>query len=152
MPNLSLNGVVGSTRPADTFLVRALEKIISDKEVKRSNNAQLKKQCESMLNELKKDAKNKPTTQFIQISDAEKYFLPFEMSCKCKSPRVVETALDCIQKLIAHGYLNEPNCADQSSVGKQQLVQRITKTICHCFEGPHIDDLVQLQIVKVIII
>jgi hypothetical protein len=46
---------------------------------------------------LKKDAKSKPTTQYIQIDDAEKYFLPFELACKSKSPKIVETALDCIQ-------------------------------------------------------
>ena len=141
------NGI--GTRPADTFLVRALEKIIGDKEVKKSNSAQLKKQCDSLLAELRKDAKTKPTTMYIVVTDAERFFLPFEMASKCKSPRVVETSLDCIQKLIAHGYLNESFCAEQSSVGKYQLVQRVTKTICQCFEGPHIEDVVQLQIVKV---
>jgi hypothetical protein len=49
------------------------------------------------LDDLKKDAKKKSTTQFIQINDAEKYFLPFELACKSKSPKIVETALDCIQ-------------------------------------------------------
>ena len=36
-----------------------------------------------------------------------------------------------------------------SLISKQQLIQRIVKTICQCFEGPDIDDNVQLQIVKV---
>lgn len=36
-------------RPADMFLTRALEKIISDKEIKKSHNSQLKKQCEATL-------------------------------------------------------------------------------------------------------
>jgi brefeldin A-inhibited guanine nucleotide-exchange protein len=120
--------------------------------------------------ELRNDARNKPLTQFIQITDAEKYFLPFELACKCKSSRVIETSLDCIQvirffkqvfkmivhlfdlkKLIAHGYLNESSLmAPTSTINKQQLIQRITKTISQCFEGPHIEDSVQLQIVKVL--
>lgn len=29
--------------------------------------------------------------------DVEKYFLPFELACQSKSPRIVVTALDCIQ-------------------------------------------------------
>lgn len=33
-------------------------------------------------------------------------------------------------------------------INKQQLIQRITKTISQCFEGPQVDDVVQLQIVK----
>ncbi len=47
--------------------------------------------------ELKNEARNKTNSQFIQINDAEKYFLPFEIACKCKSSKVVETSLDCIQ-------------------------------------------------------
>ncbi len=39
--------------------------------------------------------------------------------------------------------------APTSSINKHQLIQRITKTISQCFEGPHIEDSVQLQIVKV---
>jgi hypothetical protein len=46
---------------------------------------------------LKKDSKNKQVSQYVEINDAEKYFLPFELACKSKSPRVVEAALDCIQ-------------------------------------------------------
>ncbi len=29
--------------------------------------------------------------------NADKYFLPFELSCKSNVPRVINTALDCIQ-------------------------------------------------------
>ena len=55
-----------------------------------------------------------------------------------------------LKKLIAHGYLNESSLmAPTSTITKQQLIQRITKTISQCFEGPHIEDSVQLQIVKV---
>jgi hypothetical protein len=58
----------------------------------------------------------------------------------------METSLDCIQKLIAHGYItNDKNNMEI----KQQLINRITRVICNCFEGPHIDDAVQLQIIKV---
>lgn len=34
---------------ADTFLTRALEKILGDKELKKAQNTQLKKQFESIL-------------------------------------------------------------------------------------------------------
>ena len=29
--------------------------------------------------------------------DADKYFMPFELACQSKSPRIVNTTLDCIQ-------------------------------------------------------
>lgn len=36
-------------RSADMFLTRALEKMLSEKEMKKSQSAQLKKQCEMIL-------------------------------------------------------------------------------------------------------
>jgi brefeldin A-inhibited guanine nucleotide-exchange protein len=141
-------------RSADMFLTRGLQKILTEKEIKKSVNAQLKKQCEISLADFKKESNDNKSTnnsQYIQIDDVEKYFLPFEMACKSKVPRIVETSLDCIQKLIAHGYLNESASLHPSStITKQQFIQRITKTIYQCFEGPDIDDNVQLQIIKVI--
>lgn len=38
-----------SVKSADMFLLRALEKILIDKEVKKSQNSQLKKACEVAL-------------------------------------------------------------------------------------------------------
>lgn len=35
-----------------------------------------------------------PKANFIE---ADKYFLPFELACQSKSPRVVSTSLDCLQ-------------------------------------------------------
>jgi hypothetical protein len=58
----------------------------------------------------------------------------------------METSLDCIQKLIAHGYI----MADENNLQlNQKLINRITRVLCNCFESPHIKDAVQLQIIKV---
>ena len=64
--------------------------------------------------------------------------------------RLLKQIFKTFKKLIAHGYLNDASMMSPNSlINKQQLIQRITKTICQCFEGPDIDDNVQLQIVKV---
>lgn len=80
---------------------------------------------------------------------AEKYFLPFELVCQSKSSRIVVTALDCLQKLIAYGHLtgNVPDSTTQ----KKFLIDRIVDTICSCFTGPATDDGVQLQIIKALL-
>lgn len=31
--------------------------------------------------------------------DSEKYFVPFELACQSKTPRIVVTSLDCLQVL-----------------------------------------------------
>ena len=81
--------------------------------------------------------------------DAEKYFLPFELACQSKSPRIVTIALDCIQKLVAYGHLtgNSPDPKNPSRL----LVDCIVETICYCFSGPSTDENVQLQIIKALL-
>lgn len=81
--------------------------------------------------------------------NAEKYFLPFELACQSKTPRIVVTALDCLQKLIAYGHLTG-NIPDSANPGKF-LIDRIVATICNCFMGPQTDEGVQLQIIKALL-
>ncbi|XP_050518521.1 brefeldin A-inhibited guanine nucleotide-exchange protein 1 isoform X1 [Diabrotica virgifera virgifera] len=145
----------------EMFILRALEKILNDKEIKRSYHSQLKRACEAALEQLKKETAEAPNGE--NISDAlpqpksgdaniittEKYFLPFELACQSKSARIVVTALDCLQKLIAYGHLTA-NIPDSTTPGKL-LIDRIVETICNCFTGPQTDEGVQLQIIKALL-
>uniref|UniRef100_A0A8C7U677 ADP-ribosylation factor guanine nucleotide-exchange factor 2 (brefeldin A-inhibited) n=1 Tax=Oncorhynchus mykiss TaxID=8022 RepID=A0A8C7U677_ONCMY len=135
------------------FLSRALEKILSDKEVKRSQHSQLRKACQVALDEIKIELEKQkdgsvvpPRANYIE---ADQYVLPFELACQSKSPRVVSTSLDCLQKLIAYGHITG-NASDSSAPGKR-LIDRLLETICNCFQGPQTDEGVQLQIVKALL-
>lgn len=90
-----------------------------------------------------------PKNDSSNTINAEKYFLPFELACQSKTPRIVVTALDCLQKLIAYGHLTG-NIPDSSNPGKF-LIDRIVSTICNCFMGPQTDEGVQLQIIKALL-
>uniref|UniRef100_A0A8C2I3A9 ADP-ribosylation factor guanine nucleotide-exchange factor 1 (brefeldin A-inhibited) n=1 Tax=Cyprinus carpio TaxID=7962 RepID=A0A8C2I3A9_CYPCA len=128
------------------FLTRALEKILADKEVKKAHHSQLRKACEVALGQHRLKKKKKPYTNFIE---ADKYFLPFELACQSKCPRIVITSLDCLQKLIAYGHLTG-SAPDNTTPGKK-LIDRIIETICGCFQGPQTDEGVQLQIIKALL-
>uniref|UniRef100_A0A3P9I331 ADP ribosylation factor guanine nucleotide exchange factor 1 n=1 Tax=Oryzias latipes TaxID=8090 RepID=A0A3P9I331_ORYLA len=146
------------------FLTRALEKILADKEVKKAHHSQLRKACEVALEEIKQESEKlsppsgdgksgsstlppiKSKTNFIE---ADKYFLPFELACQSKCPRIVITSLDCLQKLIAYGHLTG-SAPDNTAPGKK-LIDRIIETICACFQGPQTDEGVQLQIIKALL-
>ncbi|PIK46914.1 putative brefeldin A-inhibited guanine nucleotide-exchange protein 1-like [Apostichopus japonicus] len=101
----------------DMFLRRALEKILNDKETKKSYNSQLRKACQVALEEIKSDNINEssaasaalplPKTK-VNFIAADKYFLPFELACQSKSPRIVNTALDCLQALLTA--VTSPTC------------------------------------------
>lgn len=149
-----------SVNTGEMFITRALEKILNDREIKRSYHSQLRKACEVALGEIKNEAKDynqlDNTSSALPLPkskagnlEAEKYFLPFELACQSKSPRIVITALDCIQKLIAYGHLTG-NIPDPTIPAKQ-LIDRIVETICSCFHGPTTDDGVQLQIIKALL-
>uniref|UniRef100_A0A803V9P7 ARF guanine nucleotide exchange factor 1 n=1 Tax=Ficedula albicollis TaxID=59894 RepID=A0A803V9P7_FICAL len=127
------------------FLTRALEKILADKEVKKAHHSQLRKACEVALGEASGEGAAAPAG-FIE---ADKYFLPFELACQSRCPRIVSTSLDCLQKLIAYGHLTG-NAPDSTAPGKK-LIDRIIETICGCFQGPQTDEGVQLQIIKALL-
>ncbi|XKL63402.1 hypothetical protein PGB90_005766 [Kerria lacca] len=145
----------------EMFILRALEKILSDKDIKKSYLSLLRKTCESSLNEIQNEIKQggvvddgsssalplpKDSSTVIM---AEKYFHPFELACQSKSPRIVVTALDCLQKLIAYGHLIG-NMKDPNGSGKL-LIDKIVETICDCFSGPQTDEGVQLQVIKAVL-
>ncbi|NXL61027.1 BIG1 protein, partial [Chordeiles acutipennis] len=148
------------------FLTRALEKILADKEVKKAHHSQLRKACEVALGEAQPGApvilfspphgEAKPGSSTLppvksktSFIEADKYFLPFELACQSKCPRIVSTSLDCLQKLIAYGHLTG-NAPDSTAPGKK-LIDRIIETICGCFQGPQTDEGVQLQIIKALL-
>uniref|UniRef100_A0A8C1FMA9 ADP-ribosylation factor guanine nucleotide-exchange factor 2 (brefeldin A-inhibited) n=1 Tax=Cyprinus carpio carpio TaxID=630221 RepID=A0A8C1FMA9_CYPCA len=133
------------------FLSRALEKILADKEVKRSQHSQLRKACQVALAPphfcFNSDGTVVPPR--ANYIEADKYVLPFELACQSKSPRIVSTSLDCLQKLIAYGHITG-NAPDSGAPGKR-LIDRLVETICNCFQGPQTDEGVQLQIIKALL-
>uniref|UniRef100_A0A674I8T2 ARF guanine nucleotide exchange factor 1 n=1 Tax=Terrapene triunguis TaxID=2587831 RepID=A0A674I8T2_9SAUR len=139
------------------FLTRALEKILADKEVKKAHHSQLRKACEVCEGEkIPPHGEAKPGSSTLppvksktSFIEADKYFLPFELACQSKCPRIVSTSLDCLQKLIAYGHLTG-NAPDSTAPGKK-LIDRIIETICGCFQGPQTDEGVQLQIIKALL-
>ena len=92
------------------------------------------------------DALPMPKSGEVNVLTTEKYFLPFELACQSRSARIVVTALDCLQKLIAYGHLTA-NVPDSTTPGKL-LIDRIVETICACFTGPQTDEgIVKLHLV-----
>ncbi|KAF5286690.1 hypothetical protein FQA39_LY16173 [Lamprigera yunnana] len=150
-----------NSKTREMFIIRALEKILNDKEIKRSHHSQLKRACEAALEEIRRELKDSdddnktsdalpiPRSGNVNNLTTEKYFLPFELACQSKSFRIVVTALDCLQKLIAYGHLTA-NVPDSTTPGKL-LIDRIVETICSCFTGPQTDEGVQLQIIKALL-
>nr|DBA27445.1 TPA: hypothetical protein GDO54_007936 [Pyxicephalus adspersus] len=135
------------------FICRALERILTDRELRKTQHGQLRRACEVARDEIKAELDrerhgSEPPAK-AKFIEADKYFLPFELACQTKSPRIVSTSLDCLQKLIAYGHITG-NAPDKGIAGKR-LIDRIVDTICNCFQGPQTDEGVQLQIIKALL-
>ncbi|CAF4593008.1 unnamed protein product, partial [Rotaria sp. Silwood2] len=126
----------------DMFLKRALEKLLSEKDMKKSQYQQVKRACETALVSVTKDPQ---TTDVSYIN--ETYFLPFELACALNHPRMVDTSLDCLQKLLLNGHLIG-NIIDPTDSTKL-LIDRIVSVICACFHGIQTQEKVELQIIKI---
>ncbi|CAI2293890.1 unnamed protein product [Caenorhabditis sp. 36 PRJEB53466] len=140
------------------FLRSGIEKILADRDIKRKENQELKKACETALGELKAAEENDAppaSTNGEHLPDAgisveaDRYFLPFELACNSKSPRIVITALDCLQKLIAYGHLTGKGV--DTSNPERKLIDRIVEAICAPFVGQGSDEQVLLQIIKAVL-
>ncbi|CAF4312534.1 unnamed protein product [Rotaria socialis] len=135
----------------DMFLKRALEKLLNEKDIKKSQHQQLKRACETALSSIAIDVQTSQTNESSilpstdqQSLNAEKYFLPFELACASNHPRMVDTALDCLQKLLLHGHLIG-SAADPIDPSKL-LIDRIVSTICMCFRGVQTEEQALLTI------
>lgn len=82
--------------------------------------------------------------------DIERSFYVLKLACQSRSSRIVIIALDCIQKLVAYGYLRGTRL-DPHEQTKGLLIDTIVESVCNCFHGPATDDGVQLQIIKALL-
>ncbi|EWM27144.1 brefeldin a-inhibited guanine nucleotide-exchange protein 1 [Nannochloropsis gaditana] len=112
-------------------------------------------------------------------TDADKFFEPFKLACETKIPKIMEAALDAIQKLVAYGYLRGTAIVTFSGPGSAGLrrpagaarvegatsggdgtgadgengaailMDVIIQTICDCNDQS--EDAVQLQVMKALL-
>lgn len=82
--------------------------------------------------------------------DIERSFYVLKLACQSRSSRIVIIALDCIQKLVAYGWLCGTRL-DPDEHTKGLLIDTIVESVCNCFHGPATDDGVQLQIIKALL-
>eukprot|EP01133_Synstelium_polycarpum_P018144 gene18144-21696_t len=87
-----------------------------------------------------------------QINDKEwellgnKLVTPMRLACETKEPKIMAMALDCLDKLMAYGFI-KPTSMDETSVEKKKLIERVVEIIGSFFDYP--DENVQIQIIKI---
>ena len=80
------------------------------------------------------------------VGAADKYWLPFKLACQHRKQEVRQISLDCIEKLIAHGFLKGNTPIEGPNGERQTLIDEIVHTICECKEQAN--PAVEVQIIK----
>ena len=115
------------------YVRKAISTLLSHKDIKRTSHSELKQACEEALKTLDEQyplnngisstgsggssgGPASPGSNSIQGSvlpepnplcvQVEKFFLPFELACHSKTPEIVCSALDSIEKLVAYGHIS----------------------------------------------
>ncbi|KAK8487056.1 hypothetical protein V6N13_016274 [Hibiscus sabdariffa] len=145
------------------LLVPALEKII--KAASWRKHSRLSHQCKSLLKELTSPLKtplspsdSEPENLIpgpindggqveYSLAESESILSPLINACATSFNKIVDPAIDCIQKLIAHGYLRGE--ADPTGGPEAQLLAKLIDSVCKC----HVfgDDAVELLVLKTLL-
>jgi brefeldin A-inhibited guanine nucleotide-exchange protein len=121
----------------EVFITHTLSKIKKDCARKQGD---LKDACAKVLDQIEAGHK--------YSNESHEYLVPLKMACDVKfhdyNFKIMEASLDCIQKLIAHGYLRGVKGPDS-----QKHVDELMDMICSCMD--HSDEKVQLQMIKALL-
>ncbi|KAI0378868.1 Sec7-domain-containing protein [Hypomontagnella monticulosa] len=126
------------------FVVSSLEAIAASKEAQR--NKQLAELTEKATKAIKEGGSELPDPQII--------FAPLQLATKTGSSQLINTALDCIQKLISSSYFSvnvTTGTTQEDGTEQAPMIDRAIDTICDCFQGETTPVDVQRHIVQALL-
>ena len=108
------------------YVRKAISTLLSHKEISKSSHRDLKLACEDALKVLdekypinggQNSSPSSPSSSSVSsfsvlpepnpiLIHVEKFFHPFELACHSKTPKIVCSALDSIEKLVAYGHIS----------------------------------------------
>ncbi|XWS32310.1 hypothetical protein CRYUN_Cryun23aG0148700 [Craigia yunnanensis] len=144
-------------------VVPALEKIIKNASWRK--HSKLAHKCKSLLERLTSPSKSplspsdsEPDSSIpgplhdggpveYSLAESESILSPLINACATAFNKIVDPAVDCIQKLIAYGYLRGE--ADPTGGPEAQLLSKLIESVCKCHDLG--DDAVGLLVLKTLL-
>ncbi|KAI6178099.1 hypothetical protein M3Y98_00464500 [Aphelenchoides besseyi] len=134
---------------------KSIESILQEPTIKRKDHQELRKACETALEQLNAETDKQPNRvpvdgDFVYF---DAYFLPFELACKSSSSKIVCLALDCIhdvlQKSTAIGHFigDTPDPTNP----ERKIIDRVIEAIFTAFHGPNTDETVERNMIKCVL-
>ncbi|KAK3194987.1 hypothetical protein Dsin_026297 [Dipteronia sinensis] len=143
----------------------ALDKVIKNASWRK--HSKLAHECKSVLERLASSQKQQTTPSSpdselessapgplhdggpieYSLSESESILSPLINACGTGLLKIVDPAVDCIQKLIAHGYLRGE--ADPTGGVEAKLLSRLIESVCKCHDIG--DDAIELLVLKTLL-
>ncbi|CAN7134964.1 unnamed protein product [Brassica rapa subsp. narinosa] len=135
----------------------ALEKIVKNASWRK--HSKLAAECKSVIERLNSPQKPDPDSSSVpgplndggsveySLADSEHIFSPLINACGTGLVKIVEPAIDCIQKLIAHGYIRGES--DPSGGAESVLLFKLIESVCKCHDLG--DEAIELPVLKTLL-
>ncbi|XVF73387.1 hypothetical protein PTKIN_Ptkin12aG0197800 [Pterospermum kingtungense] len=139
----------------------SLEKIIKNASWRK--HSKLAHQCKSLIEKLTSKSPLSPSDAEpdssipgplhdggqveYSFAESETILSPLINACGTAFNKIVDPAVDCIQKLIAHGYLRGE--ADPTGGPEAQLLSKLIESVCKCHDLG--DDAIELLVLKTLL-
>ncbi|KAJ3682434.1 hypothetical protein LUZ60_015007 [Juncus effusus] len=146
------------------LLIPTFEKIIKNASW-RKGHSKLSQQCKSLIDKLSSSSPTLPTSPHppspnsssalpgplreLSLADSESLITPLVSALTSGSPKIVEPALDCVQKLVSHSYLHGE--ADPAAGPDARLLANLVEAICKCHAPATGDDSLELLVLKTLL-
>ncbi|KAL7238688.1 hypothetical protein ACSBR2_004729 [Camellia fascicularis] len=145
-------------------LIPALDKIIKNGSWRK--HSKLVHQCKSVLERLNSPSNSTPTSPDsssslpgvlhdassaleLSLSDSEFILSPIIAACSSGSLKIADPSLDCIQKLISHGYLRGEADNSSGEGPESKLLSKLVESVCKCAELS--DEAIELLVLKTLL-
>ena len=83
------------------------------------------------------------------VADSEVILSPLIKACLSGNPKIAEAGVDCIQKLISHGYLRG-EADPEGSLPESKLLAGLIDSVCKCTESIS-DESIELLVLKTLL-
>ncbi|CAN0824548.1 Brefeldin A-inhibited guanine nucleotide-exchange protein 2 [Linum grandiflorum] len=141
----------------------ALEKIVKNASWRK--HSKLAHECKSVLERLNSPRKQPSSSSSVDpeasipgplhgggtfeysLVESESILSPLINACGTGVLKIVDPAIDCVQKLIAHGYLRGE--ADPAGGPEAELLARLIGSVCKCYDIG--DDAIELSVLKALL-
>ncbi|XP_072953876.1 brefeldin A-inhibited guanine nucleotide-exchange protein 2 [Typha angustifolia] len=152
----------------NAILIPTLEKVIKNASW-RKGHSKLSHQCKSLIDKLSSpssssspDTPSSPSSSLpgplrdggradLSLAESESILSPLISALSSASPKIVDPALDCVQKLISHSYLHGEADPSSPSPDSRLLVQLID-AVCNSHPpGANSDDYIELLVLKTLL-